>query len=153
MAVNHIDVSSILTQEESLFIMSSSSSSIKSLVRQGKRLPKVRRTKVPAFYGKPFVRGVCVKVFTKNPKKPNSAIRKVAKVKLSTKRVIDTYIPGEGHSLQQYSNVLVRGRRVPDLPGVKYHLVRGKYDFKPVEKRCQGRSKYGTKNPNKKKAK
>lgn len=91
------------------------------------------------------MRGICVKVYIRTPKKPNSAQRKVAKVKLSTRQRVEVYIPGEGHNLQEYSVVLVRGGRVPDLPGVKYHLIRGKLDFKGVKNRKQSRSKYGTK--------
>jgi len=93
----------------------------------------------------PQLKGVCVKVFTRTPKKPNSAIRKVAKLRLSNKKVVESYIPGEGHTLQEYSVVLMRGGRVPDLPGVKYHCVRGKYDFKEVKNRKTSRSKYGVK--------
>ena len=92
----------------------------------------------------PQLRGVCLKVFTRTPKKPNSALRKVAKVKLSNGKIVSCYIPGEGHNLQEYSSVLVRGGRVKDLPGVKYHLIRGCYDLIGVEKRKTSRSKYGT---------
>jgi len=95
----------------------------------------------------PFRRGVCVAVFTKTPKKPNSALRKVAKVRLSNKQEVTAYIPGEGHNLQEHSVVLVRGGRRPDLPGVKYTIVRGKYDAAGVENRKQSRSKYGAKKP------
>ena len=91
----------------------------------------------------PQLRAVCLKVFTKTPKKPNSALRKVAKVKLSNNRIVFSYIPGEGHTLQEYSSVLVRGGRVKDLPGVRYHLVRGSYDFTGLDKRKTSRSKYG----------
>jgi len=93
----------------------------------------------------PFKKGVCLKVFTKKPKKPNSALRKLARVKLSNKKEITAYIPGEGHNLQEYSVVLVRGGRVQDMPGVKYHLVRGVYDFERLLLRKKKRSKYGTK--------
>jgi small subunit ribosomal protein S12 len=99
----------------------------------------------------PFKRGVCVLVTTKTPKKPNSAIRKIAKVRLSNKQEITAYIPGMGHNLQEHAVVLVRGGRVKDLPGVKYHIVRGKYDAAGVEGRKQERSKYGTKRPKAKK--
>ena len=88
---------------------------------------------------------VCLKVFTKTPKKPNSALRKVARIRLTNRKRVTAYIPGEGHTLQEYSTVLMRGGRVKDLPGVKYHLVRGKYDFLGLKNRRQGRSKYGTK--------
>jgi len=100
---------------------------------------------MPALKKKPQVKGICVKTYNRTPKKPNSALRKVAKVKLSTGKKVECYIPGEGHNLQQYSVVLVRGGRVPDLPGVKYHLIRGKYDFNGVKNRKTSRSKYGVK--------
>jgi len=101
---------------------------------------------MPALRGNPQVKGVCLKIFNRTPKKPNSALRKVAKVKVvSTGKKIECYIPGEGHNLRQYSNVLIRGGRVPDLPGVKYHLIRGVYDFKGVKGRHTSRSKYGVK--------
>ncbi|EPQ29705.1 uncharacterized protein PFL1_02925 [Pseudozyma flocculosa PF-1] len=103
--------------------------------------------KVPALEGKPFVKGVCSKIFTTKPKKPNSAIRKVARVKLSNGRSIIAYIPGEGHNLQEHSVVLVRGGRVQDTPGVRYHLVRGAQDFSGVANRTTARSKYGAKKP------
>ena len=106
---------------------------------------KIRRKKTPALLGNPQQKGICVKVYTRTPKKPNSALRKVTKLKLSNKQKVESYIPGEGHNLQEYSVVLMRGGRVPDLPGVKYHLIRGKYDFKGVKNRKQARSKYGTK--------
>jgi small subunit ribosomal protein S12 len=95
----------------------------------------------------PFKRGVCTKVYTTTPKKPNSAVRKVAKVKLSNKMEVIAYIPGIGHNLQEHSVVMIRGGRVKDLPGVRYHIVRGKLDAAGVAKRNQGRSKYGTKKP------
>lgn len=99
----------------------------------------------PKFSPAPFKRGVCLKVFTTTPKKPNSALRKVARVRLSNGMEITAYIPGEGHNLQEHSIVLVRGGRVKDLPGVRYHIVRGVYDAAGVEGRKQERSKYGTK--------
>jgi len=101
----------------------------------------------PSYYPSPFKRGVCVKVFTQTPRKPNSALRKVARVKLSNGMEVSAYIPGEGHNLQEHSIVLIRGGRVKDLPGVRYHIVRGVLDTQGVEKRNQGRSKYGTKKP------
>lgn len=110
-----------------------------------KRNTKDKKTKTPALLGNPQLKGVCVKVFTRTPKKPNSAIRKVAKLRLSNKKIVESYIPGIGHTLQEYSIVLMRGGRVPDLPGVKYHCVRGKYDFKEVKNRKTSRSKYGVK--------
>lgn len=99
----------------------------------------------PSHYFSPFKRGICTKVFTVTPKKPNSALRKVARVKLSNNQEITAYIPGEGHNLQVHSMVLVRGGRVRDLPGVKYHIIRGPLDAGGVEGRKQGRSRYGTK--------
>ena len=102
-------------------------------------------TNKPSFYASPFKRGVCIKVFTQTPKKPNSALRKVARVKLSNGMEVTAYIPGEGHNLQEHSVVLIRGGRVKDLPGVRYHIVRGVLDTAGVENRKQTRSRYGTK--------
>ncbi|MCK4782002.1 30S ribosomal protein S12 [Candidatus Parcubacteria bacterium] len=99
----------------------------------------------PKFYGSPFKRGVCVKVFTVTPKKPNSALRKVARIRLTNGAEVTAYIPGEGHNLQEHSVVLIRGGRVRDLPGVRYHIVRGVLDTEGVQGRKQERSKYGTK--------
>ena len=113
------------------------------------RLTKVFRKKAPALDACPQKKGVCVKVFTRTPRKPNSAIRKVTRVKLSNNKQITGYIPGEGHNLQEHSVVLVRGGRVKDLPGVRYHTVRGALDTTGVDGRMQGRSKYGTKKPKK----
>ncbi|MGP1916020.1 MAG: 30S ribosomal protein S12 [Candidatus Hodgkinia cicadicola] len=107
--------------------------------------PRINRTK--ALMNSPFCRGMCTKVYTTTPKKPNSALRKVAKVKLSNGLEVIAYIPGEGHNLQEHSAVVVRGGRVKDLPGVKYHLVRGLLDFKAIVDRRNARSKYGTKRP------
>ena len=104
-------------------------------------------TNKPSFYASPFKRGVCIKVFTQTPKKPNSALRKVARVKLSNGMEVTAYIPGEGHNLQEHSVVLIRGGRVKDLPGVRYHIVRGVLDTAGVEGRKQERSKYGAKKP------
>lgn len=106
---------------------------------------KVRRSPVPAFCGAPMKRGVCFKVTTTSPKKPNSAVRKIARVRVSTGLKLTAYIPGIGHNLQEHSNVLVRGGRVKDLPGVRYHLIRGKYDFLAETEfiRKRRRSKYG----------
>jgi len=101
----------------------------------------------PTHHGSPLKKGVCLKVFTTTPKKPNSALRKVARVRLSNGMEITAYIPGEGHNLQEHSIVLVRGGRVKDLPGVRYHIVRGKLDTSGVENRKQQRSKYGAKKP------
>jgi len=117
-------------------------STINQIIRR-KRKNKIRKTKSPALQGNPQLKGVCVQVFTRKPKKPNSALRKVAKVKLSTGKKIDSYIMGEGHNLQEHSVVLVRGGRVPDLPGVKYKCVRGKFDLAGVVNRKTAKSKYG----------
>lgn len=125
-----------------------------------KRKSKTKRLKTPALRhgfnflknrpvefkkGRPFMRGVCVKVTTVTPKKPNSALRKIARVRLTSGQEVTAYIPGEGHNLQEHSVVLIRGGRVKDLPGVRYHIVRGKFDTAGVENRAQGRSKYGAK--------
>jgi small subunit ribosomal protein S12 len=109
------------------------------------RKKKSFRSKTPGLKGSPQKKAICIKVFTRAPKKLNSGLRKVAKVKMSNATKLEAYIPGEGHTLQQYSVVLVRGGRVPDLPGVKYHLIRGKYDLKGVKSRKTSRSQYGTK--------
>jgi len=134
---------------------------INQLLRRG-RTDKVVKSKAPALQftydslhrkytdlskGAPFKRGVCVKVYTTTPKKPNSALRKVAKVRLSNGTEVIAYIPGEGHNLQEHSIVLIRGGRVKDLPGVRYHIVRGVYDTQGVEARRRGRSVYGAKRP------
>ena len=116
------------------------------LVRKG-RQPKIKKTKSPALRGNPFLKGVCVIVKTVTPKKPNSALRKMARVRLSNGEYVNAYIPGEGHNLQEHSAVLVRGGRVPDLPGVKYHIVRGALDTAGVKNRKKSRSKYGAKRP------
>ena len=115
---------------------------INQLVRFGRK-KKVRKTKAPALRSNPFLKGVCITVKTVTPKKPNSALRKIARVRLSNGEIQNAYIPGEGHNLQEHSTVLVRGVRVPDLPGVKYHIVRGVYDTQGVKNRKQGRSRYG----------
>lgn len=119
---------------------------INQLVRR-QRIRPTTKSKSPALKGKPQARGVCVRVFTTTPKKPNSALRKVARVKLSTGIEVTAYIGGEGHNLQEHSVVLVRGGRVKDLPGVKYHIVRGALDAAGVEGRKQSRSLYGAKRP------
>ena len=111
------------------------------------RIKPISRNKVPALEGQPLKRGVCLKVYTTTPKKPNSALRKVARVRLSNGFEVTAYIPGEGHNLQEHSVVLLRGGRVKDLPGVRYHTVRGSLDTSGVADRKQGRSKYGTKRP------
>lgn len=117
---------------------------ISQLVRKPRKR-KLKKTRSKALQGNPQKRGVVLRVFIRKPKKPNSAQRKVAKVRLCNKRVIDTYIPGEGHNIQEHSSVLVRGGRVPDLPGVNYKLIRGKYDLAGVPHRKSSRSKYGKK--------
>jgi small subunit ribosomal protein S12 len=119
---------------------------INQLVRFGRK-QKVTRSKSPALDRCPAKRGVCLQVKTMTPKKPNSALRKIARVRLSNGKEITAYIPGEGHNLQEHSIVLVRGGRVRDLPGVRYHVVRGTLDTAGVDDRRQGRSKYGTKRP------
>jgi small subunit ribosomal protein S12 len=130
---------------------------IHQLIKKNRKSVKARRKTValdfgfnvlqnrPSHYHSPFKRGVCVKVFTQTPKKPNSALRKVARVKLSNGMEVTAYIPGEGHNLQEHSIVMIRGGRVKDLPGVRYHIVRGVLDTQGVQNRKQERSKYGTK--------
>ncbi len=119
---------------------------IQQLVRHG-RQRKRKQSKSPDLQSSPQRRGVCIRVFTKTPKKPNSALRKVARVRLTNGREVNAYIGGEGHTLQEHSVVLVRGGRVKDLPGVRYHIVRGTLDSTGVDSRNQGRSKYGVKKP------
>lgn len=119
---------------------------ISQLVRNG-REQIVKKTKSPALQSCPQKRGVCVRVFTQTPKKPNSALRKVARVRLTNSIEVTSYIPGEGHNLQEHSLVLIRGGRVKDLPGVRYHVVRGTLDTVGVSGRKQSRSKYGAKRP------
>ncbi len=119
---------------------------ISQLVRKGRETIK-QRTKSPALNSCPQKRGVCVRVYTSTPKKPNSALRKVARVRLTNGIEVTTYIPGVGHNLQEHSIVMIRGGRVKDLPGVRYHVVRGSLDAVGVEGRMNGRSKYGTKRP------
>ena len=119
---------------------------IQQLVRKG-RADKVSKNKTPALKGSPQRRGVCTRVYTTTPKKPNSALRKVARVRLSSGVEVTAYIPGVGHNLQEHSIVLIRGGRVKDLPGVRYHVIRGTLDSVGVSDRKQGRSKYGAKRP------
>ncbi|MFK5952224.1 MAG: 30S ribosomal protein S12 [Desulfobacterium sp.] len=119
---------------------------INQLVRKG-RVKAEKKQGTPALKGGPQKRGVCTRVYTSTPKKPNSALRKVARVRLTTGMEVAAYIPGMGHNLQEHSVVLVRGGRVKDLPGVRYHIVRGTLDTLGVEDRRQGRSKYGAKRP------
>jgi len=119
---------------------------INQLVRKG-RTKMQRKTTTPALSSSPQRRGVCVRVYTSTPKKPNSALRKVARVRLTSGYEVTSYIPGVGHNIQEHSVVLVRGGRVKDLPGVRYHIVRGTLDALGVQDRKQGRSKYGAKKP------
>ena len=119
---------------------------INQLVRKGRRQVK-KRNKVPALDQSPQKRGVCTRVYTTTPKKPNSALRKVARVKLTNGQEVSAYIPGEGHNLQEHSVVLIRGGRVKDLPGVRYHILRGSLDTQGVSARKQRRSLYGAKRP------
>ena len=121
---------------------------INQLVRQSRR-DVARKEKAPALKANPFKRGVCTRVYTTTPKKPNSALRKVARVRLTNQFEVTAYIPGEGHNLQEHSIVLIRGGRVKDLPGVRYHIVRGTLDLQGVKDRKQSRSKYGAKRPKK----
>jgi small subunit ribosomal protein S12 len=119
---------------------------INQLIRSARR-PVVARNKVPAMQACPQKRGVCTRVYTTTPKKPNSALRKVARVRLTNGFEVTSYIPGEGHNLQEHSVVLIRGGRVKDLPGVRYHIIRGTLDTQGVKDRRQRRSKYGAKRP------
>jgi|TARA_R110002124_G_scaffold255201_1_gene420894 small subunit ribosomal protein S12 len=119
---------------------------IQQLIRKGRK-SKTRKTTAPAMQGCPQKRGVCTRVYTTTPKKPNSALRKVARVRLTNGIEVSAYIPGEGHNLQEHSIVLIRGGRVKDLPGVRYHIIRGTLDTAGVDGRTQSRSLYGTKRP------
>ena len=119
---------------------------VNQLVRKGRATPKAK-TKTPALRGAPQKRGVCTRVYTTTPKKPNSALRKVARVRLTNGMEVTSYIPGVGHNLQEHSVVMIRGGRVKDLPGVRYHIIRGTLDSVGVQGRKQGRSKYGAKRP------
>ncbi len=117
---------------------------VSQLIRKSRK-KLIRKSKTPALVRCPQRRGVCTRVYTTTPKKPNSALRKVARVRLTHGMEVTSYIPGEGHNLQEHSIVLIRGGRVKDLPGVRYHIIRGTLDAAGVDKRKQGRSKYGTK--------
>jgi small subunit ribosomal protein S12 len=121
---------------------------INQLVRSGRK-KVIRKSSAPALRSCPQKRGVCTRVYATTPKKPNSALRKVARVRLTNGMEVTSYIPGEGHNLQEHSSVLIRGGRVKDLPGVRYHIIRGALDAQGVSARRQGRSKYGAKRPNK----
>ena len=122
---------------------------VNQLVRKGRKVKK-EKSKSPALERCPQKRGVCTRVFTTTPKKPNSAMRKVARVRLTNNIEVTGYIPGEGHNLQEHSIVMIRGGRVKDLPGVRYHIIRGNLDTEGVQNRKQGRSKYGSKRPKEK---
>lgn len=124
-------------------------STISQLIRNGRKT-LARKSKAGALQNCPQRRGVCIRVFTTTPKKPNSALRKVARVRLTNHIEVNAYIPGEGHNLQEHSIVLARGGRVKDVPGVRYHIIRGALDAQGVEDRKRGRSKYGAKRPKKK---
>ncbi len=119
---------------------------INQLIRRGREAVR-KKAKTPALRGSPQKRGVCIRVYTHTPKKPNSALRKVARVRLTNSMEVTSYIPGVGHNLQEHSIVLIRGGRVKDLPGVRYHIIRGALDTAGVANRRQGRSKYGAKTP------
>tara|TARA_B100000965_G_scaffold404001_1_gene433565 strand:- start:1265 stop:1636 length:372 start_codon:yes stop_codon:yes gene_type:complete len=119
---------------------------INQLIRNGRK-KQIKKTKVPAMEACPQKRGVCTRVYTTTPKKPNSALRKVARIRLTNGYEVTSYIPGEGHNLQEHSVVMIRGGRVKDLPGVRYHIIRGNLDTQGVADRKQRRSKYGTKRP------
>ena len=119
---------------------------INQLIKKGRK-KQIAKNTAPALKACPQKRGVCVRVYTSTPKKPNSALRKVARVRLTNGMEVTTYIPGEGHNLQEHSIVLIRGGRVKDLPGVRYHVIRGTMDASGVEERRKGRSKYGAKRP------
>jgi len=121
---------------------------INQLVRKGRKRAR-RKSTAPALKGSPQKRGVCTRVYATTPKKPNSALRKVARVRLTNGMEVTSYIPGEGHNLQEHNSVLIRGGRVKDLPGVRYHIIRGTLDSQGVNDRRQGRSKYGAKRPKK----
>ena len=121
---------------------------INQLVRKGRSRVR-RKSAAPALKGNPQKRGVCTRVYATTPKKPNSALRKVARVRLTNGMEVTSYIPGEGHNLQEHNSVLIRGGRVKDLPGVRYHIIRGSLDSQGVNDRRQGRSKYGAKRPKK----
>jgi small subunit ribosomal protein S12 len=121
---------------------------INQLIRNGRK-KIARKSSAPALRGSPQKRGVCTRVYATTPKKPNSALRKVARVRLTNGIEVTSYIPGEGHNLQEHSSVLIRGGRVKDLPGVRYHIIRGTLDAQGVNARRQGRSKYGAKRPKK----
>ena len=121
---------------------------VNQLIRKGREIIKAKSS-TPALKGSPQKRGVCTRVYTSTPKKPNSALRKVARVRLTNGIEVTAYIPGEGHNLQEHSIVLIRGGRVKDLPGVRYHIIRGTLDTAGVADRKQGRSKYGAKKPKK----
>jgi small subunit ribosomal protein S12 len=136
----------LVAQSNQSYFIGEDMPTINQLVRKG-RTPVKAKSKVPAMEQNPQKRGVCTRVYTTTPKKPNSALRKVAKIRLTNQREVISYIPGEGHNLQEHSVVLIRGGRVRDLPGVRYHVLRGVLDTQGVKDRKQSRSKYGAKRP------
>jgi small subunit ribosomal protein S12 len=136
----------IHSAEKSALVVGVTVPTISQLVRKGRQAITVK-SKSPALDACPQKRGVCTRVYTTTPKKPNSALRKVARVRLTNQIEVTAYIPGEGHNLQEHSIVMIRGGRVKDLPGVRYHIIRGAADTQGVNNRRQGRSKYGTKRP------
>lgn len=138
---------SIRTGSASFHSSSIASVTYRQVSRGARRPHRPTPNRVPALESRPFVRGVCARIFTTKPKKPNSAVRKCARIRLTNGRTVTAYIPGEGHNLQEHSVVLIRGGRVKDLPGVRYHLVRGALDFSGVANRTTSRSKYGAKKP------
>jgi small subunit ribosomal protein S12 len=148
LALRHDKTRAVSEPEPGCFGTNSFMPTINQLVRQGRTVEKIN-SKSPAMQNSPQRRGVCTRVYTTTPKKPNSALRKVAKVRLTNGFEVISYIGGEGHNLQEHSVVLVRGGRVKDLPGVRYHIVRGSLDLQGVKDRKQSRSKYGAKRPKK----
>ncbi len=145
-----LDILKLMNKNHSLFLKKGQENVImptfNQLIRKPRK-PKTARNKVPALEANPQKRGVCTRVYTTTPKKPNSALRKVARVRLSNGFEVTAYIPGEGHNLQEHSVVMIRGGRVKDLPGVRYHIIRGTLDTQGVKDRKQQRSKYGAKKP------
>jgi small subunit ribosomal protein S12 len=136
----------VLSDKSYFFLKGIYMPTINQLVRKGRK-SQPKKNDTPALKGCPQKRGVCVRVYTKTPKKPNSALRKLARVRLTNQMEVTAYIPGEGHNIQEHSVVLIRGGRVKDVPGVRYHVVRGTLDAIGVQDRRNGRSKYGTKRP------
>ncbi len=142
----HSGETALIGRRYEIFIEEGSMPTVNQLIRKPRTAP-VKRNKVPALQANPQKRGVCTRVYTTTPKKPNSALRKVAKIRLTNGFEVIGYIPGEGHNLQEHSVVMIRGGRVKDLPGVRYHIIRGVLDTQGVKNRKQRRSKYGAKRP------